>query len=137
MKDLTSYLTFDGHTREAMEFYKSCLGGELFMMTFGDSPMPAPPESKNRIMHAKLTAGTLNLMASDAMPGMPFQKGNNFSLALACDSKQEAEKLFAALGSGGNVTMPLQETFWAAQFGMVTDKFGVHWMINVDKPLQN
>lgn len=136
MKDLTNYLTFDGNTREAMEFYKSCLGGELFMMTFGESPMPTPPESKNRIIHAKLSTGNLDLMASDTMPGMPFQQGNNFSLALGCESKQEAEKLFASLGAGGKVTMPLQETFWAAQFGMLTDKFGVNWMLNVDKPVQ-
>ena len=82
MKALNTYLNFDGNAREAMEFYKICLGAKLDIMTFGDSPMQAPPGSEKRVMHARLTKGPLSLMASDTMPGMPFQHGNNFSLAI-------------------------------------------------------
>lgn len=136
MKEMTSYLTFDGNAREAMEFYKTCLGGELAVMTFADSPMKAqtPPGAEKRVMHARLTSGPTVLMASDTMPGMPFQQGNNFSLAISCETPQESDKLFAALGAGGKIIMPLQETFWAERFGMLTDKFGVNWMLDLDKP---
>jgi PhnB protein len=138
MKEMNSYLTFDGNAREAMEFYKTCLGGELAVMTFADSPMKAqtPPGAEKRVMHARLKSGPTVLMASDTMPGMPFHQGNNFSLAISCDTPQESDKLFAALGAGGKVMMPLQETFWAARFGMLTDKFGVNWMLDVEKPQQ-
>ena len=136
MKEMNSYLTFDGNAREAMEFYKTCLGGELALMTFADSPMKAqtPPGSEKRVMHARLKSGATVLMASDTMPGMPFQQGNNFSLAISCETPEESDKLFAALGAGGKVIMPLQETFWAARFGMLTDKFGVNWMLDLEKP---
>jgi PhnB protein len=136
MKELTAYLNFDGNAREAMEFYKTCLGAKLDIMTFGDSPMQAPPGSEKRVMHARLTNGSLTLMASDTMPGMPFQQGTNFSLTIECDTPQEVDKLFAALSAGGKVTMPVQETFWASRFGMLTDKFGVNWMLDLGKPGQ-
>jgi PhnB protein len=88
-------------------------------------------------MHAKLTKGPLPvLMASDTIPGMPFQEGNNFTVSTNCESLQETERLFAALGENGKVTMPLQSTFWAARFGMLTDQFGVNWMLNFEHPQQ-
>lgn len=134
MKEITTYVTFNGNCREAMSFYQQCLGAELQMMKFSESPMECPPAAKDRIMHAKLTKGPAELMASDAMPGMDLREGNNFSVALGCESAEEIEKLFAALGQGGKVTMPLQDTFWGARFGMLTDKFGINWMFNFDKP---
>ena len=73
-------------------------------------------------------------MASDCMPGMPAQQGNNFSIAIMCESRQEIEKLFAALSEKGNVTMPLADTFWGAHFGMLTDQFGIPWMFNYELP---
>jgi PhnB protein len=136
MKELTTYLTFDGNCREAMKFYAKCLGAELELMSFSDAPMEVPKESKDRIMHAKLTKGSAVLMASDTMPGMPFQQGNNFSIAVSCESAQETERLFTAFGENGKVTMVLHETFWAARFGMLTDQFGINWMFNLDKPAQ-
>jgi PhnB protein len=136
MKALNTYLNFDGNAREAMEFYKTCLGAKLDIMTFGDSPMQVPPGAEKRVMHARLLNGSLTLMASDTMPGMPFQSGTNFSLAIECDTPQEVDKLFAALSAGGKVIMPVQETFWANRFGMLTDKFGVNWMIDLEKPQQ-
>jgi PhnB protein len=75
-------------------------------------------------------------MASDNMPGMPFTLGNNFSISIDCDTAEEIDKLFNALGENGKVTMPLQKTFWAARFGMLTDQFGINWMFNLNEPVQ-
>jgi PhnB protein len=137
MKEINAYLIFNGNCREAMTFYQKCLGAELQMMPFSDMPGDkVPPEAKDRLMHARLTKGATVLMASDNMPGMPFQRGDNFSVSLNCDSVQEIEKLFSALSEKGKVTMPLGETFWAARFGMFTDQFGINWMLNLDKPQQ-
>lgn len=140
MKELNTYLTFNGNCREAMTFYAKSLGAELQLITFGDMPnpdgKPAPAETKDRIMHARLSKGPLALMASDTMPGMPVQQGSNFSIALQCESPQEVDKLFGALSENGKVTMPVQETFWAARFGMLTDQFGINWMFNLYKPQQ-
>ena len=134
MKEIVTYLNFDGNCRDAMRFYERCLGGELQMMPFAEGPRDIPKEAKDRIMHAKLTKGTTVLMASDIMPGMQFQQGTNFSLCVATENLEETEKLFAALGEGGRVTMPLQDTFWGARFGMLTDQFGINWMLNFEKP---
>ena len=106
-------------------------------MPFSDAKFDIPKGAEDRIMHARLAKGpTPILMASDTMPGMPFQQGNNFWISLNCESVQEIEKLFTALGDKGKVTMPLQETFWAARFGMLTDQFGIHWLFNFEKPKQ-
>jgi PhnB protein len=137
MKEVILYLNFDGNCREAVTFYAKCLGADLQLMPFSEAPFDSPPGSKDRIMHARLTKGTaVLLMASDTMPGMPFQQGNNFSVSIACESVEEVQKFFAALGQGGKVTMPLQDTFWNAYFGMLTDQFGVNWMFNFEKPKQ-
>jgi PhnB protein len=113
-----------------MQFYAKCLGAELQLMKFGDMPEACPegaPEgTKDRIMHARLTKGKAVLMASDNGPGMSFTQGNNFSISIDCESAQEVDKYFAALGDKGKIKMPVQETFWAARFGMLTDKFGIN-----------
>lgn len=132
MKDFTTYLIFDGNCREAMTFYKKCLDAELDMFSFSQAPDPMPAEAKDRIMHARLTKGNGAIMASDNMPGMAFTLGNNFSISIDCDSAEEIDKLFNALGENGNLTMPLQKTFWAARFGMLTDQFGINWMFNLN-----
>lgn len=86
-------------------------------------------------MHARLSKGpSALLMASDIQPGMPFQPGTNFSVSIHCESVQEIDQLFAALRENGKVSMPLQDTFWGARFGMLTDQFGIHWMFNFDHP---
>ena len=134
MKSFNTYLNFDGNTREAMTFYQQCVNGELVIQTFADAKMDAPPGAENRVIHARLTAGTQMLMASDIMPGMPFMRGNNFSVIIECDTIEETDTLFAAFGEGGRVTMALQNTFWGARFGMLTDKFGIQWMFNCQLP---
>jgi PhnB protein len=134
MKELVTYLNFNGNCRDAMKFYERCLGGELQMMPFSEVPGNHPPEAKDRIMHARLTNGSAVLMASDTMPGMPFQQGTNFAISVHCQSQEELERLFNAISEKGKVTMPLQDTFWGARFGMLTDQFGINWMFNFEKP---
>ncbi len=134
MKEIATYLNFDGNCREAMTFYKECLGAELHLMPFSEMPGDHPPESKHRIMHARLAKGAMAIMASDTMPGMPLHQGNNFSISIQCDSQHEIDSFFAALSEGGKVTMPLQDQFWGARFGMVTDRFGIQWMFNFEHP---
>ncbi len=134
MKAVTTYLTFDGNCREAMTFYGNCLGADLHAMPFSDMPGNVPAQAKDRIMHARLIKGTTLLMASDSMPGMPFQQGNNFSVSVECESLEEIERLFAAIGENGAIKMPLQDVFWGARFGMLTDRFGINWMFNFEKP---
>src|SRR6266852_6007515 len=134
MKRTNTYLIFDGNCRQAMKFYQECLGGKLFLLPFSEMPpgIPYPKEAKDRLMHSKLTNGDLVLIASDTMPGMPLQQGNNFSISIECDSVEEIDRLYAALAMGGKVTMALQETFWSKRFGMFTDRFGNNWMLGLE-----
>src|SRR5207244_3584521 len=129
-----TYLTFNGNCREAMKFYERCFGGELYLMPFSETPGDFPPEAKDRIMHATVAKdGKPIVMASDTMPGQPLQQGNNFSICITPDDPEELERLFTAVGEKGKITMPLQDTFWGARFGMLTDQFGINWMFNFEK----
>lgn len=135
MKDITPYLTFNGNCRQAMTFYKDILGGDLELMDFASSPMDdVPDEAKNNIMHAILSTNSFTLMASDTMPNQPVTNGNSVSLSINCQSTDEINHLFNSLSDGGQITMPLEDTFWGARFGMLTDKFGTCWMFNYDYP---
>ncbi|MFC5272028.1 VOC family protein [Adhaeribacter terreus] len=133
MAHLTPYLAFNGNCRDAMEFYKTVFGGELMMQTFGEAPVNASEADKGRIMHAQLSSGNFMLMASDGMPDHPVTFGNSVTISVHPQSKEETEKQFNALSEGGQVTMPLSDTFWGAYFGMLTDKFGIPWMFNFQK----
>ena len=128
------YLFFNGKCEEALEFYKSALGAKVdMMMRFSESPEKpqpgmVPPGSENKIMHAAFHVGDTQIMASDGhCHGKPSFQG--FGLTLNAASDTEAEKLFSAVGKGGQVQAPLSKTFFASKFGMVTDKFGVMWMV--------
>lgn len=134
MKDITPYLTFNGTCRQAMTFYKDTLGGDLQLMDFASSPMDVPDEAKNHIMHAILTNNGVTVMASDTMPDQTVTNGNSVSLSINCQSVEEINHLFNSLSDGGQITMPLDDTFWGARFGMLTDKFGTCWMFNYDYP---
>ena len=133
------YLFFDGRCEEAIEFYKSALGAKVDMlMRFKDNPEPqpgmAPPGSDNKVLHAQLHIGDAVVMASDGMAGgKPEFKG--FSLSVNAADENEAKKLFSALGKGGKVTLPLGKTFYSPSFGMLTDKFGVGWMVIVPQKM--
>ncbi len=137
MKEFTPYLTFDGNCREAMTFYAKCLGAALHVVPFSDAPAGQfnfPQEAGDKVMHASLSRGPAVLMASDCPPGMPFKQGNNFTVCINCDSLEEIQSLFRAFESSGTVLMPLQDTFWGAHFGMLTDQFGVSWMFSFHRP---
>jgi len=135
---LNIYLTFDGDCEEAFDYYKSVFGGEFAVkQRFSDGPpemMGVAEDEKNRIMHVSLPLGDNVLMGSDTAQGHagPLVKGNNFSISFTPSSRAEADEAFDKLKDGGKETMSMQETFWGSYFGMVTDRYGVQWMINMD-----
>jgi PhnB protein len=135
MTQINSYLTFSGNCRAAMTFYKDCLGGELNFQTIGESPMAdkLPEQMKNCILHSTLIKGNLVLMGSDMVPESGLIKGNAVSLSLNCSSEDEIKKCYEKLSLGGEATHPLENTFWGALFGDLTDKFGNHWLLNYEK----
>lgn len=134
MKETNAYLIFNGNCAEAMKFYAKNLGAELQIMPFSEMPGgDYPKEAKDRIMHSRLTKGSAVLMASDNMPGMEFKQGNNFSVSVNCENIPEIEKFFKAFSEKATIKMPLQQTFWAERFGMLIDRYGVHWMFNLDQ----
>lgn len=131
MPTLEPYLFFDGNCAEAMRFYERALGGKLDLLTYADMPGDkCAPEMKDRIMHARLAVEDRALMASDAMPGQPYDGMKNVSVSLIYPSAAEARRVFDVLAQGGKVTMPMDKTFWTEAFGMVTDRFGTPWMVN-------
>lgn len=134
MTQINAYLNFNGNCREAMNFYKDCLGGDLFLQTVGESPMAAQCAAgmQDQIMHAHLAGDGFVLMASDRLKGS-HQPGNNFSLTINCDSEEQIQSLFTKLADGGQVSQPLQKQFWGALFGMLTDRFGTPWMLNYEE----
>lgn len=137
MLKLNPYLSFNGNAREAFEFYAKVLRGKIVMMLKnGETPMrdEMPAETHDRIAHTRLVIGDQVLMASDAMcESQVDTKGMTVSLVI--DTPAEAERIYKELGEGGKVTMPLAETFWAHRFGMLTDKFGIPWMVNCEKQM--
>jgi len=137
MKEVVTFLAFDGNCREAMEFYQKCFAAELFLLPYSEAPCDLPvaaKSAKDRIMHATLSNGFTFLMAADTMPGVPIRQGNDFSVMIHCESLEEIERLFAALAEKGDVTMALQNTFWGARFGTLTDQFGIRWALNFALP---
>jgi len=132
---LNTYLSFNGQCEAAFKFYEKCLGGKITaMFTYGESPMAeqTPPEWRNKTMHASLMVGDRVLMGSDSPPGY-FEEPKGFSVSLGVDKPEDAERIFHALAENGAVRMPMQQTFWAARFGMLVDKFGIPWMINCEQ----
>lgn len=132
---LTPYLSFNGTCHDAMTFYQQSLGGELTIQHFAGSPAAEhmSAEAQQGVLHAVLQNEGFTLMASDA--GMQkITKGNMVSLSINCHSPEEIQRLFSQLSAGGTVTMALEDTFWGATFGMFTDRFGIDWMLNYDKP---
>src|SRR5438445_701460 len=116
-----------------MEFYQHCLGGELSLQTFGESGAVKEKKYADRIMHARLDNDDLSFMASDTMPGrgMPFVKGTNIHMSISGTDATRLKDIFKKLSDEGKVDMGLEKQFWGDTFGMLTDKFGIHWMVNV------
>lgn len=135
MTQVNVYLTFNGNCREAMTFYKECLGGELSLQTIGESPLAEqiPPQMKQGILHSTLVNGGLIIMASDMAGEQGVKRGNSVSLMLNCNSEEEIRRFYSNLSAGGKATHPLEETFWGALFGDLVDKFGNPWLLHYDK----
>jgi PhnB protein len=132
---LTPYLNFNGQCKEAFQFYAQCLRGQIVaMFTYGETPAAehVSAESSDRIMHARLVVGDAVLMGSDSPPEL-FEEQKGMYASLQIDDPAEAERIFHALADGGTTRMPIEETFWAARFGMLVDRFGTPWMINCEK----
>lgn len=144
MTSVQSYLTFNGNCEEAFDFYKAAFGGEFtYVGRYKDMPPGdgklCPPEDGEKIMHVSLPIGGDSvLMGSDSSQtfGAATVFGNNVSLSINTDSTESADRLFNSLSAGGQVKMPMEKTFWGAYFGMFTDKFGIHWMVNYDESPQ-
>ncbi len=133
---LAPYLNFNGNAKEAMEFYQSVLGGKLYIQTFGDAKMAKNDAEKDLTVHAALTADGISLYASDGHPETKVVFGDNVHLSLMGNDEATLTKYFNGLSAGGNVDMPLAKQFWGDTFGMLTDKFGVHWMVNIGSATQ-
>ena len=135
---LNPYLSFPGTCETAFKFYEKLLGGKILaMMTPQGTPMEQqmPPEQRNKIMHARMAVGDTVLMGSDCPPDR-FDAMKGITVCLSIDEPGEADRVFKGLSENASaITMPIQETFWARRFGMVTDQFGTPWMINCEKPM--
>ena len=133
MLGVNPYIAYKGNCQEAIDFYKDALDAELlFSQTWGESPM-TEPGFEDKIMHATIKVGGSNIMMCDD-PRAEAATGSNISLAIGLNDVDQAKIMFNNLADGGNVTMPLDKTFWAEAFGMLTDRFGINWMVNCDAP---
>jgi PhnB protein len=131
------HLHFKGNCREAFQSYADTFGGRIvFAMTYGESPAAAetPSDVRDMIIHARIDFGGQFLLGCDA-PGDRYQSPQGFNVMAAVEKPAEAERIFKALAEGGTITMPVQETFWAHRFGMCTDRYGIPWMINCERPV--
>ena len=129
---LNPYLSFKDNTREAMQFYKTVFGGKLNMSTFKELNASQDPSEDNKIMHSELEADNgITFMASDTPDRMEYKVGTNYTMSLSGDNEAELRGYFEKLASGGAITMPLEKAPWGDAFGMLTDKFGVPWLVNI------
>ena len=134
MDAIIPYLNFNGNAKEALDFYATALNGTITQSsTFGSANMATEESMKDKILHAVFEAGSLKFMVSDCPPGVSVTEGDIVSLSLNFTDPELIETTFTALSEGGKITMPMQDTFWGARFGMAKDKYGIHWMFNHDK----
>ena len=128
---LNPYLSFRDNAREAMEFYHSIFGGALDINTFADYQAAREPAEESLVMHAQLEAPDLTLMASDTTTRMPFTEDSRITLSLNGDDDATLRTYWGALAEGGTITMPLEKAMWGDEFGMLTDRFGIPWMVSI------
>jgi PhnB protein len=132
-----AHLHYKGNCREAFNYYARTLGGKVvFAMTYGESPIAAhsPQEVHDQIIHARLDLGSDGTLLGCDTPSERYQAPQGFNVAVSFDDPNDAERAFNALADGGNIVMPFAETFWSRRFGMCTDRFGIPWMVNCQKP---
>lgn len=131
---LNPYISFDGNARQALEFYTGVFGGDLTINTFGESGTSGTPDA-DKVMHGILESPNgFTLMASDTPEHVPYNPGDNISVSLSGDDGDDLRGYFEKLSDGGNVTVPLDKQVWGDEFGMVVDKFGIGWMVNITAP---
>jgi PhnB protein len=129
---LNPYISFNGNARQAMEFYRGVFGGKLDLSTYGEAQMSQDPSEGNKIMHSVLEAGNgMTFMASDSPNGMEHRTGSSISMSLSGDNEAELRGYWNKLSDGATVNLPLEKAPWGDTFGMLTDKFGVDWMVNI------
>jgi PhnB protein len=132
---LNPYLNFRDNTREAMEFYKAVFGGKLILNTFKEFNASHDPSEDNKIMHSMLEADNgITFMAADTPNDMEYRPGTNLNMSLSGDNETELRGYFEKLSAAGTVMMPLDKAPWGDMFGMVTDKFGIQWLVNISSP---
>lgn len=130
---LAPYLYFDGNCEEAFEFYKNCFDGEIIKLTrYDGSPEQVPEAYKEKVLFAELVFENNSIQGCDIKPGKPFVKGSDFALSINVMEVFVLDRIFSRLAEGGTVTLPLQDTFWGARFGKITDRFGIRWMFSCD-----
>lgn len=135
---LNPYIHFGGNAEEALQFYANVLGGEVLdVQRYGDAPVPSDDDYKDKIMHARLVFSDNLIMISDVFKGQPVSTEGNVHLSIEVEEEGRIDDLFNKMAEGGAVIMPLDDTFWGARFGMLKDKFGVHWMFNYQKQPNN
>jgi PhnB protein len=132
---INPYLILNGNGQDAVKFYEEVLSAKIVMVqTFGEMPenpeFPIPEDAKDRVLHAHLKVGNTDLMISDTFPGQPYQIGSQVTVSITVDDVEHSKEVFAKLQDGGQVVMPLGETFWSPSYGQVTDKFGVTWHVS-------
>ena len=135
MIDIRPYLSFEGTCKEALEFYLKVLGGKMaWMMTYAESPMAkmVPPDQGHKVIHARIEVEGQTIAAADTPPGR-YVKPQGFWISIDIEDPERAQKIFDELGAGGQVVVPMAETFWAKRFGMFYDKYGTPWMVNCGK----
>jgi PhnB protein len=131
---INPYLVLNGDGQEAVKLYENALDAKVVsVVTFGEMPanpeFPMPEDAKNRVMHAHLKINNTDLMISDTFPGKPQETGSQVTVAISVDNVEKSKEVFEKLQEGGQVTMPLQETFWSPSYGQLTDKFGISWQV--------
>lgn len=135
--EFSIYLMFNGNCEEAMSFYQNALGAEsVGLQRYSDSPMPtADPEWNQKVLHCAIRKDGFLIMASDSRDKSGgIVTGNNVQISVTLKDEEEINRIFGNFSEGATITMPLEDTFWGARFGMLTDKFGISWMFNYDKP---
>jgi PhnB protein len=136
MTQLNPYLHFGDNARQAMEFYQSVFGGDLQIMAFKDMPMPGMEAEGDKVMHSALVAKDISFFASDTPSHMQADPGNSISMSLSGEDENELRGYFDKLAEGGNVMQPLEKAPWGDTFGMLRDRFGIEWLVNVNSQHQ-
>jgi PhnB protein len=134
MTGFNPYITFDSCCEEALNFYKKCFGGEIvFIQYFDESAFGNGGAEKPKVMHSEFRADAVHLMACDKSPGQTIHQGTNITLYISFKNSKKQDEIFESLSVGGIIHMPLEATFWGSRLGILTDQFGIHWMLVLNR----